>query len=165
VIQQQTAGSQSVSTFCAERGLTEQSLYSWRNRLSEQAPVSFALATTDRVDRGPGAPLELELSAGRLGSFQRQVSVGGCPRKRPTRFEHKSCLRGRGIDCVCSWSWRDESRAVRAGQPVTQPTPTAETFRMGFNFQADALPSAPPSLAPAPLYAGADAGLSRFVPN
>ncbi|HWZ29791.1 MAG TPA: hypothetical protein VNX18_00565 [Bryobacteraceae bacterium] len=44
--------------------------------------------------------------------------------------------------------------AVPTGRPVTQPTPTAETFRMGFNFQANALPSAPPSLAPPPLYAG-----------
>jgi uncharacterized protein (TIGR03437 family) len=44
--------------------------------------------------------------------------------------------------------------AVPTGQSATQPTPTAETFRMGFNFQADAPPSAPPSLAPAPVYAG-----------
>jgi uncharacterized protein (TIGR03437 family) len=48
--------------------------------------------------------------------------------------------------------------AAPTGQAVTQPTPTAETFRMGFNFQADALPSAPPSSAPAPLYAGLTPG-------
>ena len=65
VIRQQTASGQSVSTFCAERGLTEQSLYFWKKRLSEEAPVSFALVTTDRSDRSPSAPLELEFGAGR----------------------------------------------------------------------------------------------------
>src|SRR5579863_2520901 len=64
VIQQQAASGQSVSTFCTERGLTEQSLYSWKKRLSEQAPVSFALVTTDRSQGGPGTPLELELGTG-----------------------------------------------------------------------------------------------------
>jgi uncharacterized protein (TIGR03437 family) len=44
--------------------------------------------------------------------------------------------------------------AAPTGQPATQPAATAETFRMGFNFQANALPSAPPSLAPPPVYAG-----------
>lgn len=65
VIQQQAGSGQSVSAFCAERGLTEQSLYSWRKRLSDQAPVSFALVTTERPDQSPSAPLELELDAGR----------------------------------------------------------------------------------------------------
>jgi len=65
VIQQQAASGQSVGTFCAERGLTEQSLYSWKKRLSERLPVSFALVTTDRTDRTPCAPLELELGADR----------------------------------------------------------------------------------------------------
>jgi transposase-like protein len=65
VIQQQAASGQSVSTFCAERGLTEQSLYSWKKRLSEQAPVSFALVTTDRTDRSQSIPLELDLGGSR----------------------------------------------------------------------------------------------------
>jgi transposase-like protein len=65
VIQPQAASGQSVSAFCAERGLTEQSLYSWRKRLSDPAPVSFALVTTGRPDPGPPAPLELERDAGR----------------------------------------------------------------------------------------------------
>ena len=56
VIEQQSVSGQPVSTFCAERGLTE--------RLSEQAPVSFARVTTDRSDRSPSAPLELEFGAG-----------------------------------------------------------------------------------------------------
>jgi hypothetical protein len=64
VIQQQAASGQSVSAFCAERGLTEQSLYCWKKRLAEQAAVSFALVTTDRSDRNPSAPLELEFGAG-----------------------------------------------------------------------------------------------------
>lgn len=34
--------------------------------------------------------------------------------------------------------------AVPTGQAATQPTPTAQTFRLGFNFTADAPPSAPP---------------------
>ena len=63
VIQQQAASGQSVGVFCAERGLTEQSLYSWKKRLSEQSPVSFALVTTDRSAGSSGAPLELELGA------------------------------------------------------------------------------------------------------
>jgi uncharacterized protein (TIGR03437 family) len=50
--------------------------------------------------------------------------------------------------------------AAPTGQAVTQPTPTAETLRMGFNFQADAPPSAPPypSLLPPPLYTGLTPG-------
>ncbi len=52
--------------------------------------------------------------------------------------------------------------AVPTGQPAVQPTPTAETFRLGFNFQADAPPSAPPFLQlnspPAPLFAGLTPG-------
>jgi uncharacterized protein (TIGR03437 family) len=55
---------------------------------------------------------------------------------------------------------------VPTGQPATQPTPTAETFKLGFNFQADALPSAPPfsqvipdiTFAPIPLFAGLTPG-------
>jgi uncharacterized protein (TIGR03437 family) len=55
---------------------------------------------------------------------------------------------------------------VPTGQPATQPTPTAEIFRLAFNFQADALPSAPPpsqvisrlGQPPAPLYAGLTPG-------
>jgi uncharacterized protein (TIGR03437 family) len=49
--------------------------------------------------------------------------------------------------------------AVPTGQLATQPTPTAATFRLGFNFQADALPSAPPIPATAtPLFTGLTPG-------
>jgi uncharacterized protein (TIGR03437 family) len=43
--------------------------------------------------------------------------------------------------------------AVATGQPATQPTATAATFRLGFDFQADTVPSAPPfSAAATPLF-------------
>jgi uncharacterized protein (TIGR03437 family) len=55
---------------------------------------------------------------------------------------------------------------VHTGQPATQPTPTGEKFRLGFNFQANALPSAPPpsqvasrlGQPSAPLYTGLSPG-------
>ena len=40
------------------------------------------------------------------------------------------------------------------GQAATQARPTAQTFRIGFNFEPNSPPSAPPSLAPPPLYTG-----------
>ncbi len=43
LVQQQAVSGQPVRVFCCERGLTEQSFYYWRKRLSQQAPVSFAL--------------------------------------------------------------------------------------------------------------------------
>ncbi|HWY49381.1 MAG TPA: hypothetical protein VNX70_18480 [Bryobacteraceae bacterium] len=54
---------------------------------------------------------------------------------------------------------------IPTGQPATQPAPTAETFRMAFNFQANALPSSPFSqgipdilFTPIPLFAGLTPG-------
>ncbi len=48
---------------------------------------------------------------------------------------------------------------IPTGQPATQPTPTAATFRMGFDFRADAVPSAPSFSAPAtPLFTGLTPG-------
>jgi uncharacterized protein (TIGR03437 family) len=44
--------------------------------------------------------------------------------------------------------------AMTTGQAAAQATPTAQTFRIGFNFVPNAPPSAPPSLAPPPLYTG-----------
>jgi hypothetical protein len=64
LIQQQAASGQSMSAFCAQRGLTEQSLYYWKKRLNKQAPVNFALVTTDRFASQPSAPLELEFNGG-----------------------------------------------------------------------------------------------------
>ena len=64
LVKQQVASGQPVSVFCSERGLTEQSFYSWRKRLSRKAPVSFALVSSDESAGTPGAALELELGAG-----------------------------------------------------------------------------------------------------
>ncbi len=43
---------------------------------------------------------------------------------------------------------------MTTGQAATQARPTAETFRIGFNFAPNVPPSAPPSLALPPLYTG-----------
>jgi hypothetical protein len=63
LIEQQAASGQSVSAFCAQRSLTEQSLYYWKKRLNQEA-VSFALVTTDRFAAKQSAALELELNCG-----------------------------------------------------------------------------------------------------
>lgn len=44
--------------------------------------------------------------------------------------------------------------ATPTGQAVSAATPTVETFRIGFNFAGNVLPSSPPGSAPAPLYTG-----------
>ena len=64
LVQQHAASGQPVSIFCSERGLTEQSFYSWRKQLSRKAPVSFALVSPDGSAGNAGASLELELGAG-----------------------------------------------------------------------------------------------------
>jgi len=64
LIQQQAASGQSVSAFCSKRGLTEQSLYFWKKRLSKQAPVSFALVAANEFGDKRSTALELELGCG-----------------------------------------------------------------------------------------------------
>ncbi len=64
MIQQQSVSGQSVHAFCAERGLTDQSFYFWRKRLSKEAPVSFTLVAAKGSDTRPEAPLELEFGSG-----------------------------------------------------------------------------------------------------
>ena len=49
---------------CAEQGVTEQSFYSWKKRLSKEAPVSFALVTADGTCHKRETALELELGSG-----------------------------------------------------------------------------------------------------
>jgi hypothetical protein len=66
LIRQQARSGQSVSVFCSERGLTEQSLYAWRKRLSREVPVSFALVKADQSKSKDDAPLELDLGSGQL---------------------------------------------------------------------------------------------------
>lgn len=52
--------------------------------------------------------------------------------------------------------------AAATGQPASQPMPAAETFRLGFNFQANAPPSAPQQGAASltPLFAGSTPGFA-----
>ncbi|MGH9663096.1 MAG: IS66 family insertion sequence element accessory protein TnpA [Bryobacteraceae bacterium] len=64
LVQEQAASGRPASVFCSERGLKEQSFYYWRKRLSQQAPVSCAVVTSDGSAGSQGAPLELELGAG-----------------------------------------------------------------------------------------------------
>lgn len=48
--------------------------------------------------------------------------------------------------------------AVPTGKAATQPTPTANAYQVGFNFQANALLSAPPQTVASPVYAGLTPG-------
>jgi len=64
LIRQQAGSSQTVHAFCATRGFTEQSFYYWRKRLSQDAPVSFALVSADGSSSAEGTPLELDLGSG-----------------------------------------------------------------------------------------------------
>ena len=75
LVQEQAASGKKVSVFCSERGLTEASFYAWRKRLSQQAPVSFALVSADGSTAAHGAPLELELGAGQRLRIPRGVDA------------------------------------------------------------------------------------------
>ncbi len=76
VIEQQAVSGRPVSVFCLERGLTEQSFYSWRKRLGQPAPVSFALVTSPGSGGSVGAHLELELGAGQRLRIPSGVDAG-----------------------------------------------------------------------------------------
>ena len=60
-IEAQERSGVSVKQFCEERGLTEQSFYSWRKRLQNQIPMRFALVDAGKTGRGPSAEATLEL--------------------------------------------------------------------------------------------------------
>jgi hypothetical protein len=62
-IEAQERSGVSVKQFCEERGLTEQSFYSWRKRLQSQTPMRFALVETGGSPRAE-ATLELVLTTG-----------------------------------------------------------------------------------------------------
>ncbi len=64
LIHQQARSGQQVRAFCSEHGVTEQSFYGWKKRLSGEAPVSFALVATDGAGGKREAPLELDLGSG-----------------------------------------------------------------------------------------------------
>jgi hypothetical protein len=64
LIHQQAQSGQQVRALCSEHGVTEQSFYGWKKRLSGEAPVSFALVATDGSGGKQGALLELDLGPG-----------------------------------------------------------------------------------------------------
>jgi len=53
-----------VSAFCRERGVSDQSFYNWRKRLSGSEPVRFALVEANAAVRKDSLPVELILSSG-----------------------------------------------------------------------------------------------------
>lgn len=60
LIAEQEASGKTIRAFCQERGIAEQSVYSWRKRLRKSEPVQFALLNTV----GGAVPLELYLGNG-----------------------------------------------------------------------------------------------------
>ena len=58
----QEKSGQSVRVFCKERGLSEPSFYSWRQRLGNQKPVTFALVDTKAAATDTG--IEVLLTSG-----------------------------------------------------------------------------------------------------
>ena len=54
----------SIKQFCAERGFSAWSFYSWRKRLRETEPVRFALVDRTGAPDGPEGNLELTLLSG-----------------------------------------------------------------------------------------------------
>jgi transposase-like protein len=64
LIRQQSRGNLSVSAFCREHGVSDQSFYNWRKRLSSSEPVRFALVDANAPVTSDNAPLELILTSG-----------------------------------------------------------------------------------------------------
>jgi hypothetical protein len=53
-----------VPTFCSQHGVTEQSYYYWKKRLSKESPVHFTLVAANGSNVKPNTGLELELATG-----------------------------------------------------------------------------------------------------
>jgi len=64
LIQQQGQSKFSVSAFCGEHGVSDQSFYSWRKRLSGSEPVRFALVDANAPVTKDILPVELILVSG-----------------------------------------------------------------------------------------------------
>ncbi len=64
LIQQQGQSSLTVSAFCREQGVSDQSFYSWRKRLSGGGPVRFALVEANAPVTRDSLPFELILASG-----------------------------------------------------------------------------------------------------
>jgi hypothetical protein len=54
----------SVSAFCREHGVSDQSFYNWRKRLSGSEPVRFALVEANAPVTKDSMPVELILASG-----------------------------------------------------------------------------------------------------
>jgi transposase-like protein len=54
----------SVSAFCREQGVSDQSFYYWRKRLSDRGPVRFALVERGAPGTDDNASVELILACG-----------------------------------------------------------------------------------------------------
>ena len=66
LIRQQGQGKVSVSAFCREHGVRDQSFYYWRKRLSDREPVRFALVESGTPVTKDKSAIELILASGDL---------------------------------------------------------------------------------------------------
>jgi hypothetical protein len=64
LIRQQRESKLSVSAFCRQHGISDQSFYNWRKRLTADEPVRFALVEANAPGADRLAPLELILASG-----------------------------------------------------------------------------------------------------
>ncbi len=64
LIRQHSQSGLSVSAFCREHGVSDQSFYNWRKRLAGSAPVRFALVEADGAITRDSLPVELILISG-----------------------------------------------------------------------------------------------------
>ena len=71
LIAEQEASGKTIRAFCKERGIAEQSVYSWRKRLRKTESVQFALLSTV----ASAVPLELYLANGERLRIARGVDA------------------------------------------------------------------------------------------
>src|SRR3954471_3117322 len=64
LIRQHSQSKLSVNAFCREHGVSDQSFYNWRKRLSESELVRFALVQGGAPGANDSAPVELILACG-----------------------------------------------------------------------------------------------------
>ena len=64
LIRQQGQSNLTVSAFCREQGVSDQSFYSWRKRLSGSEPVRFTLVEANAPVTKEGPAVELILASG-----------------------------------------------------------------------------------------------------
>jgi transposase-like protein len=64
LVRQQSQSKLSVSAFCREHGVSDQSFYNWRKRLSGGEPVRFALVEASAPVTKDSLAVELILASG-----------------------------------------------------------------------------------------------------